>query len=128
MIQMLHWDFAVPPFETHQHKGLCASSHDNNHTHFLYEIYFNVTQPVSRSNRATCFGYGQTGAGKTHTLLGNDKEPGVFLYAAKDVLSRLSSHSVRQSRNGSRRGFTLYMSLYEIYCSRIFDLLNDHKK
>nr|XP_039252575.1 uncharacterized protein LOC120329853 [Styela clava] len=95
------------------------------------DVYEGAVKPMvdwtmTQNHRATCFGYGQTGAGKTHTLLGDDSEPGVFFYAAKDVLSRLTSQHRRTNRG--KRGFSLCVSLYEIYCSRIFDLLNGHNR
>lgn len=84
--------------------------------HLVNECYF-------RTYRATCFCYGQTGAGKSHSLLGDDKEPGVFMYSAQDILKELKS---LQSTNG--QALTLWISLYEIYCGKIFDLLNNQKK
>ena len=39
---------------------------------------------------ATCFAYGQTGAGKTHTMLGNENVPGLYLLAGEDIFSIIS--------------------------------------
>lgn len=36
------------------------------------------------------FAYGATGAGKTHTMLGNDKEPGVIYYTMIDLYRRIN--------------------------------------
>ena len=67
---------------------------------------------VFEGGSASCFAYGQTGSGKTHTMMGNDTEPGLYILAATDIFARLSpSHRV-------------FVSLYEIYCNSLFDLLN----
>jgi kinesin family protein 2/24 len=61
---------------------------------------------------ASCFAYGQTGSGKTHTMIGNEREPGMYIMAATDIFDRLQpEHHV-------------FVSLYEIYCNSLFDLLN----
>ncbi|KAG8344761.1 Kinesin motor domain [Trypanosoma vivax] len=61
---------------------------------------------------ATCFAYGQTGSGKTHTMLGTNGEPGIYALAAEEMLARLDSTKV------------LYVSFYEIYSGKLYDLLN----
>lgn len=58
--------------------------------------------------------------------MGDETEWGVFFHAAKDILSGLSAQN--KLLNHGKRGCTLSISLYEIYCSRIFDLLNKHKR
>lgn len=61
---------------------------------------------------ASCFAYGQTGSGKTHTMIGNDREPGLYIMAATTIFERIQpEHHV-------------FVSLYEIYCNSLFDLLN----
>ncbi|EKG07356.1 MCAK-like kinesin, putative [Trypanosoma cruzi] len=66
---------------------------------------------------ATCFAYGQTGSGKTHTMLGNDHEPGLYAIAAKDIFSRAAPLNAE-----------VYISFYEIYGRKIFDLLNNKER
>lgn len=69
---------------------------------------------------AACFAYGQTGAGKTHTMIGNHyshmSEPGLTLLALNDIFSRLKE---------DRTHFSVKISLYEIYNERVIDLLSD---
>ncbi|RNF10432.1 putative MCAK-like kinesin [Trypanosoma rangeli] len=61
---------------------------------------------------ATCFAYGQTGSGKTHTMLGNGTEPGIYALAAEEMFARID------------RVKDIYVSFYEIYSGRLYDLLN----
>jgi kinesin family protein 2/24 len=69
----------------------------------------------------TVFAYGQTGSGKTHTMMGNPKRDisGMYLLAARDIFHLLDQEDFQ--------GIELYVSFYEIYCSRLFDLLNERK-
>ena len=66
---------------------------------------------------ATCFAYGQTGSGKTHTMLGKREDKGIYLLAAEDIF-----RGIRQKEE------SVFVSFYEIYGRKIFDLLNDKNK
>ncbi|XP_029998811.1 uncharacterized protein LOC115425405 isoform X2 [Sphaeramia orbicularis] len=71
--------------------------------------------------RATCFAYGQTGAGKTHTMLGSSPgKLGLYALAAQDIFSYIST-------TRSHSHLTVYISFFEIYCGHLYDLL-DHRK
>ena len=67
------------------------------------------------------FAYGQTGSGKTHTMMGNPSREinGMYLLAARDIFHLLDQEDFQ--------GILLYVSFYEIYCSKLFDLLNERK-
>lgn len=39
----------------------------------------------------TVFAYGATGAGKTHTMLGSDKTPGVMFLTVMDLYKRIEN-------------------------------------
>ena len=66
----------------------------------------------------TCFAYGQTGSGKTHTMMGyGDENPGLYLMAAFDICNLLQSYP----------HLALQISFYEIYCSKLYDLLNSRE-
>jgi hypothetical protein len=67
---------------------------------------------VFEGGAASCFAFGQTGSGKTYTMMGNDGEPGLYVLAAEDIFARC--------QNNHR----VFVSLYEIYCNSLFDLLN----
>lgn len=68
---------------------------------------------------ATCFAYGQTGSGKTYTM---QPLPG---RAARDVLAAMDEFRA----SGDDRGdLQLWLSAFEIYGGRVFDLLNSRRK
>ena len=74
-------------------------------------------------NKATvsCFAYGQTGSGKTYTMMGNAnakdlKNPGLYLLSSYDVFSFLQKKEYAH--------LEIWVSFYEIYCNKLFDLLN----
>jgi kinesin family protein 2/24 len=67
----------------------------------------------------TCFAYGQTGSGKTFTMMGptDGSVPGLYLMAANDIIDLL--HNTPEFKD-----YVLQASFYEIYCGKLFDLLN----
>ena len=83
------------------------------------DVYRSTVQPLVQTlfwgGKATCFAYGQTGSGKTYTMTP------LPLKAADEIFSIL---------NGNRefKNFYLYVSCFEIYGGKIFDLLNARKK
>ena len=85
------------------------------------QIYLSSIRPMIESafnqTKGTCFAYGQTGSGKTYTMIGNKKMPGMYLLASMDIFYylNLSKYS----------GFSIWLSFYEIYCGKLYDLLND---
>ncbi|XP_071742318.1 kinesin-like protein KIN-13B [Rutidosis leptorrhynchoides] len=83
------------------------------------EIYSQTVEPIIpiifQRTKATCFAYGQTGSGKTYTM-----QP-LPLKASQDIF-RLMNHNYRN------QGFQLFVSFFEIYGGKVFDLLNDRKK
>ncbi|KAJ0881702.1 putative plus-end-directed kinesin ATPase [Helianthus annuus] len=83
------------------------------------EIYSQTVEPIIpiifQKTKATCFAYGQTGSGKTYTM-----QP-LPLRASQDIF-RLMHYNYRN------QGFQLYVSFFEIYGGKVFDLLNDRKK
>lgn len=89
------------------------------------EVYVHAAKPlvewVFEKGQATIFAYGQTGAGKTFTMMGSGDTPGLYLLAAEDIFSIIESE-----RYGS--GFHVWLSYYEIYCGQLFDLLNGKKR
>lgn len=69
--------------------------------------------------KTTCFAYGQTGSGKTYTMMGSSdgSNPGLYLLAAFDICNLLQSYP----------DLCLFVSFYEIYCGKLFDLLNNRE-
>jgi kinesin family protein 2/24 len=72
--------------------------------------------------KITCFAYGQTGSGKTYTMMGNNNGkgnsiPGLYLLCAYDIFSLIEEEQYNH--------LSIWMSFYEIYCGKLFDLLNE---
>lgn len=86
-------------------------------THTNEDVYVQCAKPlietVMNGGSASCFAYGQTGSGKTHTMLGTEEDHGIYLRAARDIF---------EARDASEH--QVFVSLYEIYCNSLFDLLN----
>ncbi|KAG7223416.1 hypothetical protein INR49_015519 [Caranx melampygus] len=89
------------------------------------EVYqqtaYPLVQHMLNGGKATCFAYGQTGAGKTHTMLGSSPgRPGLYALAVRDIFAHLSSTRIYSA-------LLVYVSCFEIYCGQLYDLL-DHRK
>lgn len=87
------------------------------------DIYNNAVKPIVEfalaGGKVSCFAYGQTGSGKTYTMIGDAKNPGLYLLSAEDIFEYLSESS---------EGKTIAVSYFEIYCGKVFDLLNNREK
>jgi kinesin family member 2/24 len=93
------------------------------------DFYVQTVQPLVSAlflgSKVTCFAYGQTGSGKTHTMMGppndtNHEIPGMYLLAANDIFTLMEDDSMSD--------FSVYISFYEIYCGKLYDLLNNRKQ
>ncbi|XWS08597.1 hypothetical protein CRYUN_Cryun40dG0015500 [Craigia yunnanensis] len=84
------------------------------------EVYRVTVEPIIpfifQRTKATCFAYGQTGSGKTFTM-----QP-LPIRAAQDLVRFLHQPVYRNQR------FKLWLSYFEIYGGKLFDLLSDRKK
>ncbi|KAE8674108.1 Kinesin-like protein KIF2C [Hibiscus syriacus] len=80
-----------------------------------HETVESIIPIIFQRIKATCFAYGQTGSGKTYTM-----KP-LPLRASRDIL-RLMHHTYRN------QGFQLFVSFFEIYGGKLYDLLGDRKK
>jgi len=98
------------------------------------QLYCSCVRPiidaVFHRAKCTCFAYGQTGSGKTFTMMGpnkkqcegipeKDRTPGIFLLAAQDIFRSLGSKE--------HSHLSVYIAFYEIYCGKLFDLLNNRQ-
>lgn len=91
------------------------------------KIYLQIVRPMIESAfkkiKITCFAYGQTGSGKTFTMMGNgscqsdNSIPGLYLFSAFDIFNLLERQEYSH--------LEIWVSFYEIYCGKLFDLLND---
>ena len=110
-----------------EHKYTFDRTYDENSSNQL--IYNEMLKPMIEAafnkTKITCFAYGQTGSGKTYTMLGNNhikndngpQVPGLYLLSCIDVFNFL------QKKENSN--LELWVSFYEIYCNKLFDLLNN---
>ncbi|KAH8290969.1 hypothetical protein KR054_007498 [Drosophila jambulina] len=86
-----------------------------------------LIQTMFEGGNATCFAYGQTGSGKTHTMGGEfcgksqDCSTGIYAMAARDVFQEVSRPEYRQM------GAKITCSYFEIYGSKVFDLMHPDK-
>ncbi|KAG5509915.1 hypothetical protein GH5_07762 [Leishmania sp. Ghana 2012 LV757] len=80
------------------------------------DVYRHCCQPLLQSVRegggAVIFAFGQTGSGKTHTMLGTGERPGLYSLAVTELLTMTENS-------------TMTASFYEVYGSKLYDLLND---
>jgi len=85
------------------------------------EIVFEETKPLITScadgYNVAIITYGQTGAGKTHTLMGSKACPGLNPRAMDELL--------RVCQERTQIDYALNVSLIEIYCNTLVDLLSD---
>lgn len=84
------------------------------------EVYRVTVEPIIptifQGTKATCFAYGQTGSGKTYTM-----QP-LPIRAVEDLVRLLNQPVYRN------QSFKLWLSFFEIYGGKLFDLLGDRKK
>lgn len=83
---------------------------------------FNLTtqfliEGVLNGFNSTVFAYGATGAGKTHTMLGDEKCPGIMYQTMKEVFTVLDDFKVD-------RNYEIHVSFLEIYNENIRDLID----
>lgn len=94
------------------------------------QLYIGCVRPlidaVFKGAKCTCFAYGQTGSGKTFTMMGvtkvtSEKErvTGIFLLASQDIFRCLA--------NKEHANLGVYIAFYEIYCGKLYDLLNSRQ-
>uniref|UniRef100_A0A8C5TF45 Kinesin-like protein n=1 Tax=Malurus cyaneus samueli TaxID=2593467 RepID=A0A8C5TF45_9PASS len=87
-----------------------------------------LVETIFERGMATCFAYGQTGSGKTHTMGGDfsgknqDCSKGIYALAARDVFLML------KKPNYKKLELQVYATFFEIYSSKVFDLLNRKTK
>ncbi|CAO2184629.1 unnamed protein product [Urochloa humidicola] len=83
------------------------------------KVYRETVEPIIpiifQRTKATCFAYGQTGSGKTYTM-----QP-LPLRAAHDMIRLLHQPMYRNQH------FKLWLSYFEIYGGKLFDLLSERR-
>ncbi|XP_064137941.1 kinesin-like protein KIF2C isoform X2 [Loxodonta africana] len=87
-----------------------------------------LVQTIFEGGKATCFAYGQTGSGKTHTMGGDlsgkaqNASKGIYAMASRDVFLLKNQPRYR------KLGLEVYVTFFEIYNGKLFDLLNKKAK
>uniref|UniRef100_A0A8D0GFL3 Kinesin-like protein n=1 Tax=Sphenodon punctatus TaxID=8508 RepID=A0A8D0GFL3_SPHPU len=87
-----------------------------------------LVQSIFEGGKATCFAYGQTGSGKTHTMGGDfsgktqNASKGIFAFASQDVFLLQSQPRYKNL------DLEVYVTFFEIYNGKVFDLLNQKAK
>lgn len=80
---------------------------------------------VFDGGKASCFAYGQTGSGKTFSMMGSRPDApaeakvnaGLYVLAARDIFTMVQEPQFRRLR--------VFVSCFEIYSGKLFDLLNE---
>ncbi|XP_063740977.1 kinesin-like protein KIF2C isoform X2 [Eleginops maclovinus] len=87
-----------------------------------------LVQSIFEGGMATCFAYGQTGSGKTHTMGGDfigkqqNNAKGIYALAAQDVFTHINH------KRYANLELSVYVSFFEIYNGKVYDLLNKKTK
>ncbi|KAF8570074.1 hypothetical protein P879_00210 [Paragonimus westermani] len=93
------------------------------------EVYRHTAAPMVSSifqgYMATCFAYGQTGSGKTFTMGGPQSgstnlpliKGGIYGMVVRDLFALYDQSAYAKE-------FTVSVSFFEIYCNKVYDLLN----
>ena len=68
------------------------------------------------------FAYGQTGAGKSYTMMGRQDDEGIIPHICDDLFTRI------QIDDREEMLYSVEVSYMEIYCERVRDLLNPKNK
>jgi len=78
------------------------------------------------------FAYGQTGAGKSYTMMGNVGDPeegGIIPQMCEELFTRIAESSLNNNLNDAdgETKYSVEVSYMEIYCEQVKDLLNPSK-
>ncbi|KAF8393361.1 hypothetical protein HHK36_021604 [Tetracentron sinense] len=120
VLQILHLQVDLTEYiEKHEFVFDTVLNEEVSNDEVYRETVESIVPIIFQRTKATCFAYGQTGkwlrSGKTYTM-----QP-LPLKASQDIL-RLMHHTYRN------QGFQLFVSFFEIYGGKLFDLLNDRRK
>jgi kinesin family protein 2/24 len=88
-----------------------------NEKEYTEDVYQYSLEPtielIMNRGIVTCFAYGQTGSGKTYTMKG---------------LQNFAINSLFEYSKHCEKSFEFYVSFFEIYGGRLYDLLNNRNK
>lgn len=87
------------------------------------EIGAEMLQHALQGYNVCIFAYGQTGAGKSYTMMGSKEEEGIIPRMCNDLFNNLRTFDSDQNFK-----YTVEVSYLEIYFERVRDLLNPQNK
>lgn len=115
-LEIINWRNATETVKYH-----FDAFHDEKTTQ--QQVFLSSVKPVLShvlsGQNASVFAYGPTGAGKTHTMLGSSKQPGVIPRAVQEVFKMVKSKDESEGWH-----YTVSMSYLEIYNEKVLDLLS----
>ncbi|XP_055694163.1 kinesin-like protein unc-104 isoform X4 [Lutzomyia longipalpis] len=106
-------------------------SHDPNDPDFTTQsmVYGDIGEEMLQHSfdgyNVCIFAYGQTGAGKSYTMMGRQEvegQEGIIPMVCKDLFRRIKETASEELK------YTVEVSYMEIYCERVRDLLNPKNK
>jgi kinesin family member 11 len=108
--------------------GVSVSENEN------LEVFYNKfvksrVQGVRVGSKCTIMMYGPTGSGKSHTMFGSAREPGIVYRALKDILEegvheQGDPGGETADETGLKLGIFVRVAVLEIYNEEIYDLLS----
>ena len=91
---------------------------ENEDTNLLFECSVQPSLDILlKGGVVTCFAYGQTGSGKTYTM------KGIQNFAIDTIFDDFA-----ELKEKIRKNFKFFVSFFEIYSGRLYDLLNNRNK
>ena len=79
---------------------------------------------VVEGKHALLFAYGMTGGGKTYTISGTPRQPGLLARSLAAIFSHLSKKNVEGGASGIGQEWAVSVTYVEIYNEAIYDLLS----
>jgi hypothetical protein len=96
------------------------------------EVYNAVGCPIVNSAwqgyNSCIFAYGQTSSGKSYTMMGTKRDPGVIPRLCRELFDRIERELQQNEGEGSRKMVKVSLSYMEIYNDRVKDLLKTRPK
>lgn len=96
-------------------------SHDKNDSHFAdqQQVYMDIGEEMLNhafeGYNVCIFAYGQTGAGKSYTMMGSRDEEGIIPRICRNLFTSMTDVNTI---------YSIEVSYMEIYCEKVRDLLN----
>jgi hypothetical protein len=96
---------------------------ESNQSEIFEETSKEVVKSVLKGYNGTIFAYGQTGTGKTYTMVGDFKNQ-----KDKGIIPRAFDYIFEQTKQDKEHKYNILISFIQIYIEQIQDLLDPSKK